>query len=186
VKNLSFLFLLIISFFSASAQKYVPVIKEGTVLNYDVMSSASGQHATITLKYLTFTPPIKMSWNIPFVGAGTFEMSAKSLESGTKLFASEPDVDDVTKLDDNQTVLVLSKATFNDLVNTKSFKVNGYTFNVQPDTAAFKINQKDADVFHAVSTKGHRELWILNNPAWPLVCKSLNVSGIDYSIVSVQ
>ncbi len=186
MKKLYFLFLLVIPFFTASAQKYVPLIKEGTVLNYDVISSATGQKATITLKYVSVTPPVKMSWSIPFVGAGTFEMGAKSLESGTKLFASEPDVDDVTKLDDNQTVLVLSKTTFTDLVNTKTFKVNGYTFNIQADTAAFKINQKDADVFHAVSTKGHRELWVLNNPAWPLVCKSLNVSNIDYSIVSVQ
>ena len=155
-------------------------------MSYDVMSSASGQKATITIKFLSITPPVKMSWNIPFVGGGTFEMGEKSLESGSKLFASEPNADDVTKMDDNQTVLVLSKATFNDLTTSKSFKVNGYTFNIQPDTTAFKINNKEADVFHAVSTKGHHELWILNNPAFPLVCKSLNVTSIDYGITGLQ
>jgi hypothetical protein len=124
---------------------------------------------------------------VQFVGKGFFEMSAKSMQSATKTLAEEPMPDETTTMKDDEALLVLSKDTYNSMVNNKSFQLNGYTFNVQADTAAFKINKLDADVFYAVSTKGNRKIWVLNNPDFPLICKSYKVTDyIDFEITAIK
>src|ERR1700761_2650690 len=151
MKKLYTLALFIFICYNASTQKYVPNIKEGTVLNYHVVSRATGQPAGITLTIISLTPPVKIKWDIPFVGSGFFEMSAKSIQSATKTLAEEPAADEVTTMKDDQTLLILSKDTYNSMVTNKTFQLNGYTFNVQTDTVSYKINKQNADVFYAVS-----------------------------------
>ena len=173
--------------YTASAQKYVPHIKEGTVMNYNVHSRSTGQPAGITLTIISLTPPVKIKWEIPFVGSGFFEMNAKSIQSATKTLADEPAPDETTTMKDDEALLILSKDTYNSMVTNKSFQLNGYTFNVQTDTAAFKINKQDADVFYAVSTKGNRKIWVLNNPDFPLICKSVKVTDyIDFEVTAIK
>lgn len=168
------------------AQKYKPVIKNNSTLNYKAVSRATGQPAVITLTLVNIAAPVKIKWAIPYVGTGFFEMSAASMQSAVKTIAKEPDPDEVTKIDDDKTLIVISKDSFNSLVNTKTFKLNNYTFNVQPDTSNYKINDKPADVFYAVSTRGSREIWILNNPDFPLICCAKRVTPyIDFSLVTL-
>lgn len=179
--------LFIFTCYNAWAQKYVPVIKEGTVLNYNVKSRATGQPAGISLTIISLTPPVRIKWEIPFVGKGFFEMSAKSIQSATKTLAEEPEPDETTTMRDDETLLILSKDTYNSMVSNKSFQLNGYTFNVQADTGSFKINKRDADVFYAVSTKGNRKIWVLNNPDFPLICKSVKVTDyIDFELTAIK
>ncbi len=155
-------------------------------MNYNVKARATGQPASIELTIVSLAPPVKIKWNIPFVGSGFFEMSAKSMQSATKTLAEEPAADEVTTMKDDQTLLVLSKDTYNSMVSNKTFQLNGYTFNVQTDTAAFKINKKDADVYYAVSTKGNRKIWVLNNPDFPLICRANRVTDlIDFELVGI-
>jgi len=155
-------------------------------MTYGVIARATGQTANITLTILSLSDPYKIRWDIPFVGTGSFEMSATSVQSAAKTLAEEPAADEVTRMKDDQTLLILSKNTYKSAVTTKTFQLNGYTFNVKSDTATFKINKKDADVFYAVSTKGNRQIWVLNNPDFPLICKSRKVTSyIDFEIVSL-
>jgi hypothetical protein len=38
-------------------------------------------------------------------------------------------------------------------------------------------------VLHAVATNGKTELWILNNPDFPLICKTKNgTAGVDLTL----
>jgi len=186
VKKVYAFALLIFICYNASAQKYVPHIKEGTILNYNVKARATGQPAGISLTIISLAPPVKIKWAIPFVGTGFFEMSAKSIQSATKTLAEEPAPDEVTTMKDDETLLLLSKDTYNSMINNKSFQLNGYTFNVQTDTAAFQINKKDADVFYAVSTKGNRRIWVLNDPDFPLICRSKRVTDlIDFELTAI-
>lgn len=186
MKKICCFILCICAYYTVSAQKYVPHIKDGTLMTYSVKSRATGQTANINLTMISLTPPVKIKWEIPFVGKGFFEMSAKSIQSATKTLAEEPEPDEVTTMKDDETLLILSKDTYNCMITNKTFKLNGHTFNVQTDTAAFKINKKDADVFYAVSTKGNREIWVLNNPDFPLICRSKHVTNlIDFELASI-
>jgi len=155
-------------------------------MTYSVVAYATGQTANINLTLISLKVPVIIKWDIPFVGTGTFQMSAKSVQSATKTLAEEPQPDEVTYMKDDQTLLILSKDTYNTAITTKTFRLNGYTFNIETDTATFKINKKDADVFYAVSTKGNREIWVLNDPAFPLICRSKRVTKyIDFEIASL-
>jgi hypothetical protein len=172
---------------AAFAQKFSPQIKAGTVFNYSAYSRAFGQAVPLTLTVVNLTGPVQLKFNIPQLGTGTFEMSEKAMESGKKMAIKEPQIDGVTKLKDDETLAVLSKNTFNSLTTTKTFELNGQTFKVTEDTSAYKINDKEADVFYAVTANGKTKLWILNNADFPLVCKLQGgPQGIDLSLTNIQ
>lgn len=169
------------------AQKYVPQIKNGTVLKYNAFSRAFGQNIPLTLTVTSITAPVQMQYSIPQLGTGTFEMSAKAMESGTKMALKEPQAEGITKLKDDETLAIISKNTFNDLTTNKTFALNGQKFIVTADATPYKINDKDADVFYAVTANGKTKLWILNNPDFPLICKLQGgPQGIDLTLDSIQ
>lgn len=183
-----FLFFLIVSCSSFTfAQKYIPEIKTGTILNFNAFSRAFGQDIPLTLTIISVNAPVQMKYNIPQFGSGVFEMSQKSIESGTKISIKEPKTDGLTKLKDDETLAVISKNTFKDLITNKTFELNGQTFKVTENPSPFKINDKEADVFYAVTANGKTKLWILNNPDFPLVCKLQGgPQGIDLTLSSID
>jgi hypothetical protein len=172
---------------SAFAQKYVPVIKEGTVLNYDGFSKALGQHIPLILTIKSLGDPFSLQWYVDNYGTGIFEIPAAAIDSGTRLVIRQPDPDGVTKMKNDETLIVISKSTFGSLVKDNAFKLNGQKFTVTADTATYKINDKAADIFHATSENGKSELWILNNPDFPLVYKAKNVTrGVDFTLTGIK
>jgi len=171
----------------AFAQKYIPVIKTGTVLSYNVALKNMGQEIQLGLTVTSFADPIKMQWNVPGYGTGSFEMPLKALESGKKLVLSPPEPDGVTKMKDDETLLVLPKSIYSDAVKNKAFELNGFKFAVIADTATYKINNKVTDIMHAVSANGKNEIWILNNPDYPLICQGKGVTrGIDFYLTAIK
>jgi hypothetical protein len=179
--------LLILSSFPVFAQSYTPAIKKGSVLSYKVTSRSSGQTAVIVLNIASLKDTMKINWNLPGTATGIFEITPKALQSGTKLAVNEPAEDGVTLLNDNETLLSLSKDCFSSLVNTKSFVLNGFTYYLKPDTSGFKINDKAANVYYATDIKGKHQLWILNDPLFPLVCKAIKATrAIDFELAELQ
>lgn len=175
------------SFFTVWAQKYVPQIKAGTVLNYTATARALGQTLPAILTISELNAPLRMKWMINGLGTGTFEISAKAIQSGTKMALREPGMDEVTKLKDNETIAFLSKDTFNALVTSKAFELNGQKFTVTDGAPAYTLDGKEADTFYAVTANGKTKLWILNNPDFPLICKIEGApQGIDLALNSVQ
>ena len=164
------------------AQKYVPQIKEGTQINYSATVKALGQTAALTLTIQSLSDPLRMKWVVPQLGTGTFEISAKALESGNKMAIKEPAMSEVTRLKDNETLAVLSKTTFNNLSANKKFELNGQTYVVMddPNTQPYLINNKEADVIYASTANGKNKIWVLNNPDFPLVVRTQSTLSIDF------
>ena len=182
---LSALFLLFS--YCAFAQKYLPQIKAGSVLTYVAESRNTGQNATVTLTIASMTDPVKIKWDIPGVGTGIFTMNAKSMQSATKTIAQEPEPDITTALDADKTLILLSKDAYNSMVTQKTFMLNGDTFYAQADTSTFTINDKVAKVTYATTLKGHREIWILDDPDFPLICKAHKVTPyIDFWLTAIK
>jgi hypothetical protein len=167
---------------AAMAQKYVPQIKTGTVINYTANVKSLGQNFPLTLTVTNLSDPLRLKWNVPQLGTGSFEMSAKALESGNKMGIKEPHADDVTKLKDNETLGVLSKATFTAITTNKTFELNGQTYTVtaDPNTDPYLINDKAADIIYAATTNGKNKIWVLNNPDFPLVVRIQSTQMIDF------
>ena len=172
---------------SAWAQKLVPQIKTGTVLNYTANARAMGQTLPAILTISDLNAPLRIKWVINGLGTGTFEISAKAIQSGTKMALREPGFDEVTKLKDNETIGFLSKDTFTALVTNKAFELNGQKFTVTADAPAYVLDGKEVDSFYAVTANGKTKMWVLNNPDFPLICKIEGTpQGIDLSLNSVQ
>jgi len=171
---------------AAMAQKYVPKIGVNAVINYDVVATASGQQIPLTLTMESVTDPVIFRWAIPGLGIGKFQLSPAGFQSGTKMRLEEPQ-DGTTKLKDDETIMVLSKDSFNNLVKNQTFMLNKGKFDAKPDTLKYKINDKEADVIHAATANGKVHIWVLNNPDFPLICRLTgNPGGIDFDLLSIK
>jgi hypothetical protein len=172
----------------AFAQKYVPAIKVGTVFSYEVFLRNAGQRLPISLTVKTLGDPMNIGWSVVGLGTGTFAINAKAQESGTKIAVRTPEADDVTKLKDDETFLTVSKSTFNSMVNNQPFVLNGMQFTVVAnDTTVYRINDKVAPILHAIGANKKSELWVLNNPDFPLICGENSVAkGIDLTLLGIK
>ena len=173
--------------YSAWAQKYVPQVKTGTVLNYTAYARAFDKTLPAVLTITEINAPLRIKWLINGLGTGTYEISAKAIQSGTKMALREPGFEDVIKLKDSETLAFLSKDTFAALTGNKAFELNGQKFTVTEGAASYTIDGKEADTFYAVTANGKTKIWVLNNPDFPLICKIEGApQGIDLALNSVQ
>lgn len=186
MKRISLLALLLISIITANAQKFVPAINEGTVFNYSAYIKAFDRNLPVAITAVKLNAPIQLKWAAGGMGSGIFEVSAKAVESGTKIGIRQPGYDDVTKLKDDETLIFLSKNTFNTLTTAKAFELNKQKFKVADTAVPFTLNDKEWDTFYAVSENRKTKLWILNNPKFPLICKAEAVQGVDLTLTGIQ
>ncbi len=186
MKKLNLMILALVLGTTAFAQKYVPRIKGNSVINYAY--THDGQTLPMTLTFNSLGDPTKMDWSIDGYGTGSYEMSAKALQSGKGVSFDAPEPDVLTKLPDYKTVACISKNAFNDLVKNQAFEYDDIKYSVTAtDTASIKLNNRPLDVFHAVATNGKGEIWVLNNPAFPLICRTKNnADGTDLNLISVK
>jgi len=187
MKTISILFAFVAVSLNALPQKYVPQIKTGTVLNYTAYARAFDKTLPAVLTISEINAPMRIKWLINGLGTGTYEISAKAIQSGTKMALREPGFEEVTKLKDSETLAFLSKDTFTALISNKAFELNGQKFTVTEGAPSYMIDGKEADTFYAVTANGKTKIWILNNPDFPLICKIEGApQGIDLALNSVQ
>jgi hypothetical protein len=180
--------LLIICFYTvAKAQKYVPQFKAGSVITYTAHVRNLGQDVPLTLNLTSITDPVTMQWSIPGFGSGTYLISAKGMQSGTRMALREPDMGATTQLKDDETLAVISKDSFNSLLTNKTFDLNKQTFTVATDTETYSINDKALDLIYATTANGKTKLWIINNPAFPIIYKMTGGPfGIDLTLSALK
>jgi hypothetical protein len=171
----------------AFAQKYVPKVGVGTKINYNVMATAVGQQVPLTLTVISLNDPMKLKWDVPGLGTGSIMMSAKALESGTKMRLEEPAPNEDTQYKDDETLLVISKNALNDLIKNQAFEFNKIKFIAKPLAVPYKINDQEADVLYATTANGKIAVWILNNPDFPIICKFTgNPKGFDLDLANIK
>ncbi|WP_374949838.1 hypothetical protein [Mucilaginibacter sp.] len=186
MKRIYLLALLAFLSVNALAQKVNPTIQNGTVLNYSAYIKAFDRTLPVTITATEIAAPVHLKWAAGGMGSGVFEISSKAVESGTKIGIKQPGYDEVTKLKDDETLIFLSKSTFNTLTTTKAFELNKMKFKVIDAATPFTLKDKEVDTFYAVSENGKTKIWVLNNPSFPLICKAEGVQGVDLTLNSLQ
>ncbi|MBW4890995.1 hypothetical protein KXQ82_14805 [Mucilaginibacter sp. HMF5004] len=168
------------------AQSIVPTIKGNSVITYTY--TLNGQDLPLTLTFNSLGDPIKIDWSIEGIGSGNYEMSSKALAEGKGVTMKAPDPDQLTKLPTYETVACISRSAYAEMVKNMAFEYDDLKFTVTKDsTGEVKMGDKTLDVYHAVATNGKGEMWILNNPDFPLICKTKdNAQGTDLMLVSIQ
>lgn len=187
MKKILLMFLALVFANTLFAQKYVPQVGIGSVLSYNVELTNAGQHVTLALKAISLNDPMKFNWDVPGLGAGSFLIPAKALESATRMVIKVPEPNQATLYKDDETIMFISKNIYSDLIKNQTFTLNKIKFNVKPLADPYLISTKEADVLHVVSENKKVELWILNNPNFPLICKMTgNPAGFDFNLTSFK
>jgi hypothetical protein len=182
MKKICLLIVSIITCSSVFAQKYVPKIDAGTEMGYTI--SLNGESIPFSLNVNSIGDSVKMTWEVSKYGSGTYVMAAKSLENGIKMYLEAPQPDEVTRLSDSETMAFISKTAFKDMEKNQVMEFDGqeYVLN-KKETVFIKVNNKELDVIDAISTDGKNEIWVLNNPDFPLICKTKNTTlGADLTL----
>jgi len=167
---------------AARAQKFVPQIKAGTEMDYTV--SLGGQKVGFALTVSSMGDSLKMKWEVADYGSGNYLMGAKSLQSGKGMYLQSPQPDQNVKLAETETIAFISKNSFNDMTQKQTMEFGDLKYVLdKADKAPIRVADQDLDVLHMVATNGKTELWILNNPDFPLICKTKNGSyGVDLTL----
>jgi hypothetical protein len=179
---------LLVAASSWAQDKYAPVIKQGTRLAYSAYVNGQTFPCTFSLDSVN-TGYLKVGWNVEGFGTGTWVMKSKSLETGLKGFWDQPAPGTQQEIPDDQTILVFSKAQWDQLQKDKKFDFDKQSFAVKTQTEQqeLKIAGKPVDAFLAENTNGTTRIWILNNAAFPLLLKiEGNTLGADLTINSVE
>lgn len=164
------------------AQKTLPEIKAGTALHCSAF--VQGQEFPLLLTLKSIAGPVSIGWAVDGYGDGTFEMTTKAFESATKLAAVSQPALGATKLSDDETFGIISKAAYKTLADKKALTYSGINFKIKsPDSSPMKVGGKEVDATHIVSEDGKIELWILNNATFPLILQS---AGLPTDIVVAE
>lgn len=161
----------------ANAQKYVPEIKEGTVITTDATTPRGTFPVLFTFGKIG--TGVDLMWAVDGYGDGTFEMSEKAVDNGTGFSAGQPALG-VSKFDD-KTILFISKKAYQDLMTNKMFMYDGLKVTIDTtDHPKFMLNEKEVDVTYVKNDDGKVKLTILNNPLMPL---TLETQGLETDIL---
>lgn len=163
---------------TAQAQKTMPEIKAGTTLNATAYVQSQEVPVLFTIKRIE--APITFAWYVDGYGEGQFEISQKGFESGKSIYMEQPP-QGTTKLSDGETYGLISKDAYKSLVDNKAFTYNGIKFKAkETGLKPMKLADKEVDATQVASEDGKVELWILNNPSFPLI---LQTAGLNLDIV---
>ncbi|RKR81942.1 hypothetical protein BDD43_2104 [Mucilaginibacter gracilis] len=168
------------------AQKFVPKIEAGTEMTYTV--SMNGESIQFQLNVNSIGDSVKMTWEVAKYGSGQYVMAAQSLENGNKMTLQAPEPDETTKLSNSETMVFISRSAYKSIAKNQEMEFDNLKYILTKDaTPAIKIDNKELDVLHAISTDGKNEMWVLNNPAFPLICKTKNgTAGASFTLQSIR
>jgi len=173
--------------FAASAQKIVPVIKMGTSINYTFNLHGQSSGFELTVKNLTDT--VALNWRIRGLAGGTYIITPPAFKGADKLNFAQPIPNVKVVLPIDQTFCMISKNAFNDLVKNHHYRYDNTTYDLKDDVSQNPVMLGDGqlDVLHVVAQDETTEIWILNNPDFPLICKIKgNPLGIDITLNSIK
>lgn len=188
MKKFTFAILTILSSFSYAQNKYMPVVKQGSKLTYSVITNNGAIAFVLKLDSLT-SDYIKFGWLADDQSSGSWIMKKQSLESANVGFWNQPEPNTAFELQGNQSVVVISKALWNALQKDKkmSFDMKTYALKTPADNQQFKLSGKVVDALFLEAEDGSSKIWILNNPALPLMLKiEGNIAGPDAELKSIE
>lgn len=188
-RSLGIIGILLVSLCSMAQEKYAPVIKQGTKLNYFAL--ANGQSIPFAATFDSVAADyVRLGWNIEGLGTGTWIMKKASLDGATNGHWGQPapSVEDV--LPDNESVLIFSKAQWQSLQKDQKFDFDSQTFTVKQANASqqLKIKGKLVDAIFLENASATTHMWVLNNSTYPILLKIEGNTGghVDLELLSIE
>lgn len=183
IKSLFILFYLLT--LATYAQAQFSMIKDRASIDYTF--KLHGQTRKMNISFEIKADSIMANWSMNS-SKGSYLIQSDGFRKGNQLSFKQPEPMQTIKLRPNETFCLISLAAFNDLLEKHYFIYNNTTYRLNEDGAkTLSIEGKKVDVLHVVAEIDETEMWILNNPGFPLICQlTKNPLGINFSIDSIS
>ncbi|QKG54270.1 hypothetical protein [Hymenobacter sp. BRD67] len=169
----------------AAAQLLKPVVGPGTTFGY--VFDLHGQHAPFELAIAGATDTLRLNWRIRGLAGGAYAVSPTAWQRADKLNFAQPTPGRTVRLPNDQTFMLLSKSAFAALVARHRYEYDHTVYELRADTAPLLLGGRPLDVLHVVALGDPTELWILNNPDFPVICQARhNPLGIDFVLTGIK
>ncbi len=167
------------------AQSPAPIIKSGTTVNYTFI--LHGQTRKMDITYAFNSDSVRLDWSLNS-DTGTYMVTPEGWKNGNVLSFQQPEPQQTIVLKPSETFAFISVKAFNDLLSKHSFVYSNTTYTLKEgDSDKFIIDGHEWAVMHVLAEVDATEMWILNNPTLPLICKTIKSPlGINFSISSLK
>lgn len=169
----------------ATAQSFIPSIKNNTALNY--VCKLHGQTRTLTLTTKITADKLVLDLDTKGVKS-SIVIASEGLKNGNALSFNQGETSDVIVLKPTETFFMISQSAYQDLLKNKKFVYNNttYVLDEKTDAAPVVIDGKTVEALHVAAQIDETEMWIVKNPDFPLICKmTKNPLGINFTLVKI-
>lgn len=163
-------------------------IREGTRLSYTVYPPGIIYPVTFTLDSVA-TNYMKFSWLSASGSSGKYVLESPNRAQAEKAFWGPPDHGQEITLEPGYTLLLLSQKQWNDLSKTQQTLLDGMIYKQALLTPArqISIDGKPLDAIYLESADQSAQLWVLNNPQFPIFLKMVNnPRGVDLVLNNIE
>lgn len=169
---------------SGVSQGYIPTVKNNTELHY--ICKLYGQTRPVNLRPRFVSDTLILDWDLRTTKR-TYAVLPEALENGIGLTFNQGVSPNLLVLEPTETFFMISKSAFKDLVTNNKFVYNNTTYVLNKESQVeVLIDGKTLDVLHVIAQIDETEMWILNNPNFPLICKiSKNPLGVNCTLVTI-
>ncbi|WP_308991316.1 hypothetical protein QLS71_001420 [Mariniflexile litorale] len=170
---------------TGQAQGHIPEITNNTELQY--ICKLYGQTRPVNLRPTFVGDTLIIDWDLRKTKR-TYAILPEALQNGTGLTFNQGESPDLLVLEPTDTFFMISKSAFSDLVANNKFVYNNTTYNLDKTkvTNEVVIDGKIVDVLFVKAEIDETELWILNNPEFPLICKiAKNPLGVNCTLTEI-
>ncbi|WP_269226213.1 hypothetical protein [Flavobacterium eburneipallidum] len=168
-----------------TAQNYIPTLKNSTELHY--VCKLHGQTRTLTLTSKIDTDKLVLDLDTRGVKSSIITLS-EALKKGTELSFNQGEFAPVLNLKPTETFFMISQSAYQYLLKNNKFIYNNtvYDLDKNQQNNNVVIEGKTVEAFHVIAQIDETEMWIVKNPAFPLICKiTKNPLGINWTLVKV-
>ncbi|WP_111307894.1 hypothetical protein [Confluentibacter sediminis] len=167
------------------SQNNMPSIKDDTTLNY--ICKLHGQTRTLTLTKQVISDTLVFHLDTRGVKS-SIKIMPEAFKSGKELSFNQGEYAPVLVLKPTETFFVISKSAYQDLLKNHEFIYNEttYVLDKNEETKPMIIDGMALSTLHVVAQIDNTELWILQNPEFPLLCKvDKNPLGINFTLTEI-
>ena len=162
-----------------------PAVGPGTTFAYTL--DLHGQHASFELTVARATDTLALNWQIRGLALGSYLVSPAAWQQAARLNSAQPVPGPPVRLPANQTFMMLSKKAFAELLARQRCVYDNTVYELKADAAPLLLRGQPLDALHLVAQEDATELWVLNNPTFPIICRMWhNPLGVDYVLNGVK
>ncbi|WNH09098.1 hypothetical protein [Thalassobellus suaedae] len=118
----------------------------------------------------------------------SIKMMPEAVKSGIELSYNQGEYSPVMNLKSTETFFMVSKSAYQDLLKNGQFVYNNttYVLDKSEEKIPVVIDGKPIPTWHVVAQIDETEIWILQNPELPLLCKmTKNPLGINFTLTDI-